>query len=248
MEKPCQGTGLVRRLRSIGMLLSVITGLLVVMLISVFAYSAFDAFRREEQARTVLADVTDIRQILSAAAQIRLELGLANWLLDAPDAARPDEIAHLNRMQAASGQVIETAIAEAAGSDLSDSKAAAVALRGSDMQFRAIYPHAITEMRRPRGQRDPRVFTAWKDITTALTRRLSAEALLLEQEATGTDPFIDATLRISDAAWDLRMEAGRERGFVQTAIIDNRVRVEEFFLQRIKRLVVQVELDFECAI
>ncbi|HEY2009409.1 MAG TPA: ATP-binding protein [Rhizomicrobium sp.] len=204
------------------MLLSLITGLLVVMLISVFAYSALDAFRREEKARTVLADVTDIRQIMGAEAQVRLELGLANWLLDAPDAARSDEIARVNRMQAASAQVIETAIAEGAGSDLGDSKSAAAALRGSDEQFRAIYPRTVTEMRRPRRQRDPRIFAAWKDITTALTRQLSAEGLLLEQEATGTDPFIDATLRMSDAAWDLRMEAGRERGYVQTAIIDNR--------------------------
>ena len=64
-----------RRLRSIGMLLSVITGLLVVMLISVFAWSALDAWRREQKARTLLADVTDIRQILSTAAQVRQGAG-----------------------------------------------------------------------------------------------------------------------------------------------------------------------------
>jgi len=214
----------VRRFRSIGVLLSVIIGLLVVMLISVFTYQALDAFRREEKARTVLADVTDIRQILGTASQVRLEIGLANLLLDRPDGAQDQVIARLLRMRTRSQREIETAIAEAAAHDrLSDSTAMAGTLRNANNQLLALYPSAIRMMRQPRAARDARIFAQWKDTTTVLSRGLSGEALLLEQEATGTDPFIDATLRISDAAWELRQESGRERGYVQTAIIDNKV-------------------------
>ena len=206
------------------MLLSVITGLLVVMLIAVFAYQALDAFRREEKARTVLADVTDIRQVLGTASRVRLEIGLANLLLDRPDGAGDQAIARLYAMHATSQAEIETAIEEAAAHDgLSDSLVMAVALKNANRQLLALYPAAVRMMRQPRPARDARVFARWKDTTTVLTRRLSAEALLLEQEAAGTDSSIDATLRISDAAWELRQESGRERGYVQTAVIDNKV-------------------------
>jgi signal transduction histidine kinase len=213
----------VKRFRSIAMLLSLITGLLVVMLASFFAYSALRAFQRAERTRTVLADINDIRQILGTEAQMRLELGLANWLLDAPGAADPATVARLEGMHRVSRRMLDAAIAEAARNGLSDSRTTAAMLRVSDKAYQALYPRAVQMMGQPRDARDPRVFAAWKEITTELTRRLSTEALLLEQEATGTHPFIDETLRISDAAWELRMEAGRERGYVQTAIIDNRV-------------------------
>jgi len=213
----------VRRLRSIGVLLSVITGLLAVMLVSVFAYQALDAWRREQQARTVLSDVNNIRQILGTAAQMRLELGQFNLKLDAPAASNEAVFARLKRMHNVTQRAIAIAIAEAAHSDLPDSKSTAVALGVTNGALLALYPRCLAMMRLPRERRDPHVFAQWRDITTLLTRQLSGEAQLLEQEATGTSPFIDATLRISDAAWALRQEAGRERSFIQTAVIDNKV-------------------------
>ena len=44
-----------KRVQSIGTLLTGITGLLVVVLVSTFAYSALGAYQRETQARTVLS-------------------------------------------------------------------------------------------------------------------------------------------------------------------------------------------------
>ena len=212
-----------RRLRSIGMLLSLTTGLLVVMLICVFAHDALDAWRREQRARVVLADVNGIRQILDTAAQVRMELGLANLSLDAPDAANAATLVRLERMQRASILTLGTAIGQAERGDLPDMRANTRTLRGSADAFAALYPRVIAQIRKPHAARDRNIRAQWKDMTTRLTRGLATQALLLEQEATGTDPFIDATLRISDAAWELRMEAGRERGYVQTAIIENRV-------------------------
>jgi len=46
--------------------------------------------------------------------------------------------------------------------------------------------------------RDPATFAQWKKITTQLTRRLSELSEVLEQEASGHDPFIDATLKIGN--------------------------------------------------
>jgi signal transduction histidine kinase len=211
----------VRRFQSIGTLLSVVTGLLVVMLVAVFAYSALDAWRREVKARAVLADVTDIRQILAAAAEVRSELALTNLVLDDPKPADPRVIARLLQLQRSSEQILETAISQAEHREIADSRALAVELRAANRAFHDIFPSVPAAIRLPKNKRDPAVFETWKTTTTLLTRKLSSETELLEQEAAGNDPFIDNTLKISDAAWNLRMDAGRERGFIQSAVIAN---------------------------
>ena len=210
-----------RRFQSIGTLLSVVTGLLVVMLVAVFAYSALDAWRREVKARAVLADVTDIRQILAAAAEVRSELALTNLVLDDPEPADPRVIARLLQLQRSSEQILETAISQAEWRDIADSRAIATELRAASHAFHDMFPRVPAAIRLPKAQRDPALFEAWKTTTTLLTRKLSAETEVLEQEAAGNDPFIDTTLKVSDSAWNLRMDAGRERGFVQSAIFAN---------------------------
>jgi signal transduction histidine kinase len=213
----------VRRFQSIGFLLSAFTGLMVVMLIAIFTFSAVDAYRREQKARTVLATITDIRRVLAAGAGIRNELALANLMLDTSSASKPDTIANLERLQRSSEKIVRGAIYDAAHRDVADSKAIATSMIRTNSEFVSLFSRVEGVVREPREARDPHVFAQWRATSTILTRQLSAELELLEQEAAGRDPFIDATLKISDAAWNLRMDAGRERGFVQTAIIDNSV-------------------------
>src|SRR5882757_7403061 len=82
------------------MLLSAITGLLVVVLVSSFAFSALGAYRREEQARTVLSVVNGARNIMTAKIAVRGELAVANLVLESPEAAAPATVARLRRMHA----------------------------------------------------------------------------------------------------------------------------------------------------
>ena len=63
---------------SIRTLLSVITGVLVVMLVSVFAKSANDAFNRKREAAHTLSIVNITRNMLSAKENIRIEGGVAH--------------------------------------------------------------------------------------------------------------------------------------------------------------------------
>src|SRR5690348_2529373 len=74
---------------SIGRLLSVITGLLVVVLLSFFANTAINAYRGEDQAHTVLSAVTGARDIMSAKLAVRGEMAIANLVLETPEAADP---------------------------------------------------------------------------------------------------------------------------------------------------------------
>jgi hypothetical protein len=85
----------VKRFQSIGTLLSVITGLLVVVLVSAFAISAISAYQREKQARTVLSAVDGVQTIMTAMVAIRSELALANLVLEAPEKTAPADMARL---------------------------------------------------------------------------------------------------------------------------------------------------------
>jgi signal transduction histidine kinase len=114
-------------------------------------------------------------------------------------------------------------VAQTAQLGLFDARPWVMQLQQADKAFRDLFPRADAAIRLPRQARDAHIFEEWKKVSTQLTRSLSAVSEVLEQEAAGNDAFIDATLQISDAAWNLRMDAGKERGSVQTAIIDNRV-------------------------
>ncbi len=64
-----------KRFQSIGVLLSVITGLLVVLLISVFAYTAKQAYDRREHAVQLLKTVDVLNNVFAALEAVRLEQG-----------------------------------------------------------------------------------------------------------------------------------------------------------------------------
>jgi signal transduction histidine kinase/CheY-like chemotaxis protein/HPt (histidine-containing phosphotransfer) domain-containing protein len=56
-----------------------------------------------------------------------------------------------------------------------------------------------------------------------ISRRLATLSGILGQDIAGADSFIDEMMKVGDIAWTMRMDAGKERGFMQTAVIDNRV-------------------------
>src|SRR4029079_655583 len=89
-----------RRFQSIAMLLSAIIGLLVVVLVSTFAYLALGAYHREERARLVLAEVADAPTLMTPKVEMRGDLAIANLVLEAPEAVDSKTMAQLIRQHA----------------------------------------------------------------------------------------------------------------------------------------------------
>ncbi len=81
----------------------------------------------------------------------------------------------------------------------------------------------IAAVRRPRTERRLSLLADWKLATTILSRQLAVQSEILGEQIAGADPFIDRMMRINDNAWLMRTNAGAERGYMQTAVIDNRV-------------------------
>ncbi|MBA2587680.1 MAG: hypothetical protein H0U98_03550 [Alphaproteobacteria bacterium] len=210
-----------KRFHSISFVLTAITGVLVVTLVAVLALSALNAFHREETARHVLADVSRMQQVLGASAQVRSELALTNLALDSIEASPSSRVALITREQRSSEMALAKILPDISHRS-SDFVAATMRFDAARREFLVRFPQMRTAIRSAKAARLSSTSEGWKTTTTALTRSLAALAQLLEQDAAGIDGILDADLRISDAAWNLRMEAGRERGFVQTAIIENK--------------------------
>ena len=86
--------------QSLAKLLSVITGLLVVVLIGVFAVFATAAFERQQDAAHILSMVTVKRDLLLAQEAVRLEGGLLDTALEEKGAADPATLTMLAKLRA----------------------------------------------------------------------------------------------------------------------------------------------------
>jgi signal transduction histidine kinase/DNA-binding response OmpR family regulator len=214
---------LVKRVLSIGTLLSAITGLLVVVLVSTFVLSALGAYQREKQARAVLSAVNDARDIMTAKIVERGELAIANLALEVPDAAAPATVTQLQRLHAQSKSALETVMREIAQHPDADAGSRLAAMVDSVRRYRAMLSGLDAAIQKPRQERDANVSTDWKAVTGTLTRQLAAQSEILGADIAGIDPFVDRMMKINDSSWSMRSNAGNERGRMQTMVIDNRV-------------------------
>ena len=209
--------------QSIGALLSAITAVLAVVLVAAFAISALSAYHREEQARTVLSVVTGTRNIMSPMIDLRSETTIANLVLEAPEASPPSTVVKLRRLHADMESSLTLALREIARRPFADARDRLPVLLGAGHTYRALFPKVIAAMQKPRAERDPALLDAWKAATTVLSRQLAVQSALLGGHMPGADPSIDHMIKINNDAWNMRLDAGRDRGYVQTAVIDNKV-------------------------
>jgi len=218
---PLRGGALVRKFQSIGTLLSAITGLLVVVLVSFFASTAIGAYQREEQARTLLSVVAGARNIMAPMIAVRSEVTVANLVLEAPEAATPATVADLRRLHAQTDSSLDLALREIAGRPFADAKSHLPLLLRAAHDYRTLFPRVVLAIQQPRSQRGA-LLEDWKAATTLLSRQLAVQSVVLGEHMPGADPAIDHMMKINNGAWNMRLDAGRDRGYVQTAVIDNR--------------------------
>src|ERR1700722_18342624 len=96
------------------MILSVMTGFLVVMLVSVFAVLAEGAFDRQQKATYVLAVVDTTRDMLFSKESLRVEQGIIGTALAALEAASAETMSQVSALQGESETAL-TAVIKALG-------------------------------------------------------------------------------------------------------------------------------------
>ena len=181
---------MVKRVLSIGTLLSAITGLLVVVLVAAFAVSALSAYHREKQSRMLVSVVSGARDIMAPMIAVRSEVTLANLVLEAPQAAVPGTVAELRRLHARTDAALDIALREIAERPFSDAKSRLPLLLRARDQFHALFPRVVAAIQQPRSQRGD-ILDIWKAATTLLSRQLAIQSAILGEHMPGADPSID---------------------------------------------------------
>ncbi len=208
-----------KRFQSIGMLLWAITGLLVVMLVSIFAVTATAAFEHEQEAARILTTIRIERDILAVKEHIRAELsavGLAHVRAgqEARDARSLVRIAARNaRTRAALDSVIRQL-----ESRFGEDTPGLAGLLAARAQYDTASSIMIAAMR---GNADAtQILVDWRAAIGRLADAANAQAAILSRASISSDHFINEMVEVNKFAWSLRVDTGTDRRAIATAITD----------------------------
>jgi signal transduction histidine kinase/CheY-like chemotaxis protein len=206
-----------KRFQSIGLLLSVITLVLVVVLVSVFALAARRAYDAREAAHRVAENVDLARQLLSVRGLMRIEATTLTVSYDAEaimskaevDAFRAD---HGRTLAAIRGVVARLK----ARPDHDPQRVAEI------VKWTRVYDDVIQQVAQafmlPRAQRNPELTKRRRDADAPINNTITQSAEAATSRIANADPFINEMMKISDLGWRGRADGGVDRLRVAEAI------------------------------
>jgi len=204
----------VKPVRSISLLLAVITAMLVVLLVLVFAVSANTAYERQAEARKILAAIELTRDILATKENVREEQALVHAALLAPAPADAPTLRRIASLHARSNAVLRAVLRELQSRDHTGSQRAAALAGTYFARFDTVYAQVRKNLSRPITGRRPALLTEWSDAPIFLLDQIDAQSDALSDRIVSRDPFILRMLKINEFAWNMRSFAGGDRRLV----------------------------------
>jgi len=200
---------------SLAKLLSVITGILVVVLVSVFAVFAGAAFEHQRDAAHILSVVTVKRDLLQAQEALRVEGALLDTALAEKQAADPATLKMIGQLHARSLAAFATMRSHHTH-QLTDGYDE---ILQSSAEYHRMLPRilaaaALAREARPLGLVQERIHHA-NELLSALNRKSAS----LSRSISSSDPLINEMLRDSDISWRMRSDAGIDRHAIMSAIL-----------------------------
>ncbi|HKY17948.1 MAG TPA: response regulator [Rhizomicrobium sp.] len=211
-----------KRATSIRALLSAVTGLLVVLLVSIFAVLAVGAYHGEQQAGRVLAVVNAARHILTAKEAVRKELGLSNLALESPEAASAVAVRGLDELQRKASGLLNAVLAEVGQRPESATSKGYAELLAASKTYYAVFPEVRAAIQQTGLAKKDKAYLHWKVTVATLSQALDNESKELADQIAGADPYIDDLITINAFARHMRTDVGGDRGNLQYVIIRNR--------------------------
>jgi signal transduction histidine kinase len=205
------------RTRSVGFLLSLVIGSLILILLSVFAVLAKGAFDRARENYRVVEIVSVLHHVVDAREALRTEQGIINTALDEPratDAGQRRWFVGLHSRSNVSVHSVERRMLRLQGKSNPVLANLSAARQAYDEAFsRAIESTKLTGEKRPEKIRE-----STQDQLYKLVNALDAAAAPLSRHAAGTGSFMSEMMRISDIAWRMRAVAGDDRRSISVLI------------------------------
>jgi signal transduction histidine kinase len=203
--------------------LAVITTLLVVMLVAVFAVLVKSAFERQHEAARILSIVTVKRDMLICQEAMRVEGALLDSALEEQNAAPPGTIGQIAwlhaRSQAAFAQLRQHQDNEFAnGYD-------EILARNAD--YSRLLPAILDAAARPLARRPASLVQARINAANLVLGALGRKSDSLSRTVSSTDPLISEMLHVADLGWRARADAGSERHAIMGAILAHKMPAPE---------------------
>ena len=200
----------VKKTRSVGFLLTLVIGSLIVILLSVFAVTAKGAYDHARENARVASIVAVLHNVVSARQALRAELAIMGTALVEPRATDVEQRRWFVRVHSHSNvqvHAIERRVARLPGGQGPMlAKLSQARLAYDEVFARVLNATAVTGERRPAGleaEMMQRMFV--------LVDAIDTQAAPLSRHVAGSSPFMSEMMRISDIAWRLRAAAGDDR-------------------------------------
>lgn len=211
----------VRKLVSIKILLLVVTGLMTLALVGVFATAAERAFMDRAAAQHVHQVVSISRNLFLAMQDIRVERGTVNTSIETAAPIDRETQQEITRLRLRSSTALDAALAQIAaiGIPLSDPGLAQILdARGT---FDRIRINVDAALRQPKNQRLPGLGGLWISGGGRLVDSVDAFSERLSGEINQADPFITEMMKIKQVAWIVRDAGDLDRLNVGALIANN---------------------------
>src|SRR5471032_1143198 len=196
--------------------LTVITGLLVVVLVSVFAVIAKSAFDRQRDADRIVSIVTVKRDMLSAQQALRVEGGSLDLAMERATPASADLLKQIAMLH------VRTKVTFAHLKMHADQKFTAG--YGEILERETVYegmmPALMDAIARPLDQRSPQLIEKRLSVIAVLLAQMNQKSHSLSRSIASAAPVINEMLRVNDVAWQARGDAGTDRHTIMRAILN----------------------------
>jgi signal transduction histidine kinase len=212
----------VKHVLSIGTLLSAITGLFVVMLVSIFAVSASGAYDHKRDANHILSVVNDMRSIFSAKVTLRNEMSVIDTALGAPNGASAGTVRIIIALHAKSEDALASMAGQLSTPPLLETMPDIAPLHRSGAMFSKLFPQVIAAVKLPLVQRPRNLSSDFTMATNSLAGAISDQSKGLSGRIASADPFINEMMKINAITWIVRSDAGTDRGNITKAIAKGR--------------------------
>jgi signal transduction histidine kinase/DNA-binding response OmpR family regulator/HPt (histidine-containing phosphotransfer) domain-containing protein len=208
----------VKRFLSISTLLSAITGLLVIVLVSVFAILAKTAFDRQQEAGQILSVTEITRDMLSAKEMLRAELGAIDTALATPEASSSEAKNQIIALHSKSERALFSISEELRIHSTNQPSPKLAEILKRKAIYSTLFPEIIAAIQLPAWQRPKSLMTNWSIAVGNLGTAINNQSIGLSREIANADPFIDEMMKINHIAWNVRIDAGTDRRNIATAI------------------------------
>jgi signal transduction histidine kinase len=207
----------VKNYQSISMVLSGTTGLLVLMLVSVLAFSAEEAFERQRVAAHAVAAVQLARDMFVADENLRIEQGTVSNALVSPEAAGVEETAQLLALHRASNQALDNMFDTLKADDVTNLVHGAEIAR-TRARYNVQFGQVMAALLLPIAKRPAGLNTQFPGTVNELVQGADFQSNALTRRFARVDSYVDELTTIGNIAWNTRTHAGLDRRTLANAI------------------------------